>query len=158
MRDSRQVHAKALGDGGIRVTLVHFPSDEPRQVERRQPVALLVLGDLRVRVRRGIADNDRDFQQPNPSSCPPPLGTEVDSVSAGCVRRVNDDGLQNAVLSDVLGKFVEVGLRKLGARVVGVFVQQVDVQHQGQAFNGVRNEWIAALHERRHNRLESSGI
>ena len=39
---------------------------------------------------------------------------------------MHDDRLKDAVLPDVLGEFVQAGFGKLGARIVGVFVQALD--------------------------------
>ena len=39
---------------------------------------------------------------------------------------MHDDRLKDAVLSDVLGEFVNSRLRELGARVLGVFAQPLD--------------------------------
>ncbi len=43
---------------------------------------------------------------------------------------MNNDGLQNAVLANVFGEFLQLGFGKLGAGVVRVFAQQVDGQHE----------------------------
>ena len=49
---------------GVRFALVDLRADEARQVERRQAVALLVLGNLRVGIGRRIAHDHGHFFNP----------------------------------------------------------------------------------------------
>jgi hypothetical protein len=55
------------------------------------------------------------------------------AVSAGRIDGIHDDRLQDAALADVVGKFVDLRLGELGARVVRVFVESIDADHQGAA-------------------------
>lgn len=65
-------------------------------------MALLVLCDLGVGVRGAIPDDDRHFKQSDALRGAPPLGAEVNLVSTFAVSPMNDDGLQDAVLADVV--------------------------------------------------------
>ena len=65
------------------------------------------------------------------SSRPQTLGAEVDEVATVPIGRVHDDGLQDAVLADVFSQLLELGVGKFGARVVAVFVQQMDRRKHG---------------------------
>ena len=98
---------------------------------RRQAVALLVLRDLGVGVRGAIADDDRHFMKSDALRGPPPLGAEVILMQPRSIGGLNDDGLQDAVLSDVFHEFVELGFRDLAARVVGVMVEVGRQHHRG---------------------------
>jgi hypothetical protein len=51
---------------------------------------------------------------------------------------MNNDGLQDAVLTNVFGKFVELGFRHFGARVLRVDEQAGQRQHQGPAASAAR--------------------
>ena len=64
----RQVHAEPSGDRGVRLAGLDAPLNEARQIERRQAVALLVLGDLGIGVGRLVADDDRHFRQAGTSA------------------------------------------------------------------------------------------
>ena len=46
------------------------------------------------------------------------------------VGRMNDDGLQDAVLPDVFSKLLQLAFGKFGAGVVRILAQQVDGQHE----------------------------
>jgi hypothetical protein len=63
MRHRRQVHAKLLGNGGVRVTAVDLLADELRHFDRGQPMALLVLGDLSIAIDGQVAQDNRHFAQ-----------------------------------------------------------------------------------------------
>lgn len=51
------------------------------------------------------------------------LGTEVDSVAPRRVRGMHNDGLQDAVLADVVCKLLDLRLGELRARVARAFVE-----------------------------------
>ena len=46
---------------------------------------------------------------------------------------MNDDGLQDAVLANVIRGFVDLGFRTLGARVVSVFVEAGRRHYRGRS-------------------------
>jgi hypothetical protein len=50
----------------------------------------------------------------------------VNQVATVAIGSVHDDGLQDATLADVFSQLLELGIRKFGARVAAVFVQQMD--------------------------------
>ena len=52
----------------------------------------------------------------------PPLRAEVNLMPPHRVDGMNNDGLQDAALTDVFGEFLELGLGKFGARIVGVLI------------------------------------
>ena len=97
--------------------------------------------DLRVWVRRSIPKHDRDFMQPDALRGPPPPGAEVNLMPSLGVSRMDDDGLQDAVLADVLREIVDFGVGDLGARVVGVCVEAGRRHHRGQACSGEGRDW-----------------
>ena len=130
MGDGGLVDAHAPGDRCVRVAGIDSAPDESRQVQRRETMALLVLGDLGVGIGRRVANDHRDFNQPRTLSRTPTLCAEVNAVPTLLVSRMNDDGLKNAVLADVFGEFVQLGFGELGAWVVRVFAQQADGQHE----------------------------
>lgn len=126
------VHAKPSGHRGVGVAGTDTIPDEPRRIEQRESVALLVFGHLRVRIRRRVANDDRHLLQPDALRCTPPLGAKVNLVSVFGVSRMDDDGLQDAVLANVLREFVQVGVRDLGARVVGVLMEAAVATIEGR--------------------------
>ena len=71
----------------------------------------------------GTASIGRYMPTPGGRITPTRDNAEVNLMSAFSVGRMNDDGLQDAVLANVLREFVELGVRNLGARVFGVFVE-----------------------------------
>ena len=89
MRHSRQIHAEAFGHGGVRVARISTAADEPGQVERCQPMTLLVLRDLGVGIGRCIAYDNGHFMQSGSDRRAQPLGAEVDAVAAVRVTRVS---------------------------------------------------------------------
>jgi hypothetical protein len=123
VRHSGQVQAELPGDGRVRVPGIHLRTDEPRQLERGQPVALLVLGDLGIAICRQVANNDRNLKKPSADRSAQPLGAEVDTVPAILVGRMHDDRLKDAALLDVLSQQFERVLGELGAGVVGILVK-----------------------------------
>lgn len=146
MGHGRQVHAEAPGNGGVRFARFHPGSDEARQVEWRQAVALLVLGHL-------CANNDGNLLQTCPLGRAQSLGAEVDAVAAIRIGGMNDDGLQDAVPADVVGECVELGVGELGARVVRVFLERRDRDNRGCP--GVRSTTPAARDDALGSRLSS---
>ena len=60
VRDARQIDAQPLGDLGMGIARIDARAHEPAEIERRQAMALLVLGDLRVGVVGRRADDDRN--------------------------------------------------------------------------------------------------
>lgn len=116
------VHAKSRSDRGVRFALVHPGSDESRQVERREAVAFLVLGNLGIGVRRCIAHDHGHFNEPCPPGGTQSLGTKVDSVTPSRVGGADDDGLQDAVSANVVGKLFDLRLREFGTWIVRVFI------------------------------------
>lgn len=115
--------------------------DEARQVERRQTVALLVLGDLCIGVGEYIAHDNGHFRQAGSLSRAPALGAEVDAIATGRVGGMHDDRLQDAVLADVLGEFVELNFGELGARVGRVLLECRDRQDQELSVSGSRDNF-----------------
>lgn len=124
MGHRRQVHAQALGDRRVRLAHVDASADEARQIQRCQPVALLVLGDLRIRVGAHLPHRDGHLLQAREACSAEPLGPELDAVAPVSIDRLHDDRLQDAVLADVLGQLLQLNLRELGTRVVRVFAER----------------------------------
>lgn len=120
MRHRCQVHAKAFGHSSVRVARISTATDKPGQVERCQAVTLLVLGDLCVRISGCITNDNGNLSQLCERRRTPPLRPEVNLIPPHRVDGMNNDGLQDAVLADVFGEFLEFGLGKFGARIVGV--------------------------------------
>jgi hypothetical protein len=94
-------------------------------------MALLALCHLRVAVCGRIAHNHGHFWQTHSLRGKPTFSAEVDLMPTLAVDRVNDDGLQDAVLANVFGKFGQLGLGNLGAWVLRVCEQVAHRQHQG---------------------------
>ncbi len=128
------IHAQPLGDRRVRVAGIGPCPYEARQVERRQAVALLILGNLHVGIGRCLAQYHGHLGQPRTACCPPALGAEVDAVTPLCVGGMNDKRLQDAVLADVFGEFVDLRFGKLGAWIVRVFVQPIRRHDQRTPF------------------------
>jgi hypothetical protein len=131
MRDSGEVYPQALGHCGIGLTRIDPAANEACEVERRQCMALHVLGDLRVGVRWRITKNHRGFLQANALRGKPTPGPKVNLMSAFSVGRVHNDGLQDAVLAYVFSQLIQLGLGDFSARVVRVSEQLGQRQHQG---------------------------
>ena len=120
--DGRLVDAHALRDLRVRVTCVETRAHEPCEVERREPVALLVLGDLRVRIVRSDIDDDRHLAQARELGSTKPLRTESNTIPAFGPESVDHDGLKNTVQRDVgrqLAQFVRGGPRNLNTAMSG---------------------------------------
>lgn len=98
-------------------------------------MALLVFGDLGVGVGRRVADDNGNFLQTGAHCSTQSLGTEVQPVAAIGVNEMNDQRLQDAVLPNVFGEFIDLGFGELGARIVWVFVDQTDRNARRQADN-----------------------
>jgi hypothetical protein len=60
---------------------------------------------------------------------------------------MHDDRLKVAVLSDVLGEFVQTGLRELSARIVRVFVQVLDGDDECLAGKDFEDRDVARVRE-----------
>lgn len=90
-------------------------------------MALVVLGDLCVRVGRRVTHDDRHRLQSGSLGSTQALGAEVNAVVASRVRAVHNDRLQDAVLADVICELFEFGLKELGTRIVRVLEQQCGV-------------------------------
>ena len=58
--DARQVDAHPLGDLGVGFAGIYARAHEPGEIERRQAMTLLVLGNLSVDVMGFGADDDRN--------------------------------------------------------------------------------------------------
>ena len=129
MRDAGLVHAQPLRDRCLRLAGLDPAADETRQVERRQAVPLLILGDQRVAIEILRADRDGHLGETGALGGTQPLRTEPDAVAASRIGGVNDDRLQQAALSDVVGEFVDFAISEFGTRVVRVLVEEVE-RHQ----------------------------
>jgi len=104
MHHRREVHAESLGDRRAGFAEGDACADEARQVQRGQPVALLVLGDLRIWIGRGRPHRDGHLLQACKTCSAAALGPEVDPIAPVSIDRLHDDRLQDAVLADVLGQ------------------------------------------------------
>lgn len=126
MRDRRLVDSHAPRDLRVRFTGVGPRAHELRQVERRQPVALLVLGHLRVDVMGRSADDDGHLSETGLPGRAYTLCAEEDPVAAAAAGAVHDDWLKDAVHADVGRELRQLAFRELGSRVPWVLVQQLD--------------------------------
>ena len=132
------VHSESRGDRRVRFASVHLGLDETRQVERRETVALVILSNLGIGVCGCIAHDHGYFIKPCSPGGTKSLGTEVDSVAPRRVSGMHDDGLQDAVLADVVGEFFDLRIWEFGTRIVRVFVKpsQVDDERTPVATSG----------------------
>jgi hypothetical protein len=89
-------------------------------------VALLVLGDLRVRIVRSDIDDDGHLAQARELGSTKPLRTESNPIAAFGPESVDHDGLKNTVQRDVGRQLPQFVGRKLGARVARIFVDELD--------------------------------
>jgi hypothetical protein len=88
----------------------------------------------------------------------------VDAVLPLLVGWMHDDRLQDAVLADVVGEFVDLRFRKLGARVGGVFAEPIQRYEQrmpcavcgGELHGARRLRGVCLLH--RSPRLASANV
>jgi dienelactone hydrolase len=112
--------------------------NELRHFQRRQAMALLVLGDLGVAIGGQVAHDDWNFMRSGSDRCAQSLGTEVDAVTALTVRRMHDERLKDAAQLHVDGELFERGLGELGTRVVRVFVQAC---HRNKQWPPVSGAW-----------------
>ena len=126
VRDARQVDAHPLGDLCVGVAGLHTRAHEPGQIERRQAVTLLVLGDLGVDVMGLRADDDGDCLEPRPFCRTQAFRAEDNPVATrfGCT--AHDDGLKNSAHRDVSGELGDFPIRELGPRVGGIFLEAID--------------------------------
>ena len=103
-------------------------------------MALLVFGNLRIRVGRRVAHNDRHLKQSRSYRCSQPLGPEVNSMSSIGVGRMNNDWLQDAMLQNVFSEFFYFGFRDFGARIVRADVEPCRRNDQGLSRRGARRD------------------
>ena len=136
--DAREVDAHSPGDLRVGVTRVSARAHEPGEIERRQRMTLLVLGDLVIDVKGLRADDDRDRTEIRLLRSSKTLGTEDDTVTTVVGRPAKDDGLKDAAQSNVLGKLGDLLVGKFGPRVGRVFLETVDRDRQGNAFHRER--------------------
>jgi hypothetical protein len=134
MRDGGLIDPHLLSDLGVGFADIGARPHEPGEIERRQPMALLVLGDLGVGVMCLRADDDRDYLEPRPFRRAAALGAEEDAVATVICGGAHNDGLKNPTQSDVLGKLGDLFLRELGPRVAWVFIEAVDRHEERQPF------------------------
>ena len=111
-----------LGDRHVGIARLAAALNKARHVQRREAVALLDLGDLRVGIRRQITNDDRNVRQSGLPCGPQTLGAEVDQVATIAISGVHDDGLQDAVLAEIFSQLIKIGFGKFSAWVVAVFV------------------------------------
>ena len=133
--DAREVDAHSPGDLSVGVTRVGARAHEPGEIEGRQRITLLVLGDLVIDVMGLRADDDRDSIEIRLLCSSQPLATEDDAVAAVVGRPADDDRLKDAAQRNVLRELGDLLVGKLGPRVGGVFLETVDRDHQGNAFH-----------------------
>jgi hypothetical protein len=93
-------------------------------------MALLVLRHLRVRVGRCITDHDGHHVESSTLGSAATHRAEVDEVATSSAGVMHDDRLQDATLADVVGQRRDRRLGEVGARVVRIFVDQVQRDEQ----------------------------
>ena len=136
MRDGCQIDAHPLGDLGAGFAGIGARALEPGEIEGRQAVTLLVLGDLGVGVMGGRADDDGDYLEPRALGGTKTLCAEEDAVTTGIGSRPYNDGLKDAALSNVVGELGEFFVGKFGPWVGGVFLDAVDSHEERYAIGG----------------------
>ena len=134
-----RVHHQSSGNRRVRLAFVGFAPDEASQVQGRQAVSLLVLCHLRVGVCRCIAYDHRHFSEAGPPGSAQALGAEVDLVAALRIGGMDDDGLQDAALTDVVGEFAEIGVGEFGAWITRVFVDAIQGHDEWAPAGGCRS-------------------
>ena len=127
--DARQIDAQPPGDLGIGFAGIGARAYEPGEIERRQAMTLLVLGDLRVAVMGVRADDDRHDLEPGLPGSTQALGAEDDSISRAFGNRAHHDRLEDAAQRDVSGQLGDLFIRELGPRVVRILLERID-RHQ----------------------------
>jgi hypothetical protein len=127
----RLVRAQALGYGRVGFTTTHPAADEACEIEWRQALTLLVFSDLGVGICRCVTHHHRNSAQADALRRTPAFGAKANLMPTIGICRMNNDGLQDAVLTNVLGKLVELGFRHFGARVLRVGEQAAHRQYQG---------------------------
>ena len=93
-------------------------------------MALLVLGHLGVRIGWRLAHHDRHLAQAGKPRRATSFGPVVYAVPPRLISRTHDQGLQDTVLADALGQFVNLRFWKLSAWVVRVFGQAIQRNQQ----------------------------
>ena len=136
MRDGCQIDAHPLGNLGVGLAGIGARAHEAGEIEGRQAVTLLVLGDLSVDVMGVRADDDRDGLEPCLPCGTKTLCAEEDVVTTGVGSRPYNDGLKDAALSDVVGKLGEFFVGEFGPWVGGVFLDAVDSHEERYAIGG----------------------
>ena len=133
---AREVDAHLPCDLRVGITGVSPRAHEPGELERRQPVTLLVLRDLGIDVMGFRANDDGDCAEIRLLGSPEPLGAEDDTVSVVVGRPAHDDGLKDAAQSNVLGELGDLLVGKFGPRVGRIFVKAVDRDDEGKPGSG----------------------
>ena len=136
--DGRLVDAHLSGDLGVRFAGVHARAHEPGEIDRREAVALLVLGDLGVGVMDLRADDDGNSLEPCLLRGAQTLGTEEHLVATVLGQPTHNDRLNNPAQRDVLRELSDLLFRELGARVARVFREAVDRDQERQSFGTAR--------------------
>jgi hypothetical protein len=101
---------------------------------RRQPMTLLVLGDLGVDIMGFRADDDRDHVEVRLLRSSKPFRAEDDAVAAVIGSPAHNDGLKNAAQSNVLSELGDLLIGEFGPRVGRVFLEAVDRHEEREAF------------------------
>jgi len=124
--DARQVDAEASCDLGIGFAGICTRAHEPGEIERRQTVTFLVLGDLSVGIMGPRTDDDRDGLEPGLPRGTQTLRAEENSVATGLGNRARHDRLEDAAQCDVSGQLGDLLVRELGSRVLGILLDGID--------------------------------
>ena len=138
--DARQVDAQPPGDLGIGFAGICARAHEASEIEWRQAMTLLVLGDLRVGIVGLRADDDRDGLEPGLPRGTQTLRAEEDSVATGFASGARDDRLEDAAQRDVSGQLGDLFVRELGSRVLGILLDRVDRQEKRDTISRERVE------------------
>ena len=140
VRDGRLVDSHPPGDLGVRFARIDARAHEPGEIDRRQAVALLVLGDLGVGVMGLRADDDGNGLEPRLLRGAQTLGAEEDPIATLLGQPMDDDRLEDPAQSDVLGELGDLLFGELGPRVARVFLEALDRDEERQPFGGARAE------------------
>jgi hypothetical protein len=133
MSDAREVDAHPPSDLRVGIAGVSTRAHEPGEIERRESMTLLVLGDLVIDVMGLGADDDRHCVEIRMHRRSQPLGTENDTVAVVAGRAAHDDRLKDAAQRNVSGEFGDLLVGEFGPRVVRVLVEAVDRNDEGKA-------------------------
>ena len=116
-----------------------------RLFQRIEVGALDVLdqGDFQRLAIRQFADENRNVMNAGAlRGAPAPLARDDFIFSIG--ERAHDDGLQQALVADRLGKFVEIRFGEMLARIVGAGLQQLD-RHVAQRADILHHRFFAGV-------------